>query len=76
MVWPLHLLEASDQTMLCSVSQDGNIGPTYISPGAVALSSAVVVVNGMLSLWLKLDMHWQLLIGAIRWHPASMPPTK
>ena len=75
MAWPLHLLEASDLSMPCSVSQGGPAGPSYISPGAVALASAVVAVNGMLSLWLKLDMHWQLLIGAVRWHPGAVPPS-
>lgn len=58
-----------DKTALCSVNQGGDTGPNHISPGAVALSTAVVLVNGLLSLWLKLDMHWQLLIGAIRSTP-------
>ena len=69
MVWPLHVLEAADKPMLCSTTQGGDPGPNYISPGAVALSSAVVVINCLLSLWLKLDMHWQLLIGAVRRAP-------
>ena len=55
-----------DRSMLCSVSQSGAPGPTYISPWQVALGAAVIVVNALVSLWLKLDMHWQLGIGAIR----------
>ena len=55
-----------DRSLLCSVSQSGAPGPTYISPWQVALGAAVIVVNALVSLWLKLDMHWQLGIGAIR----------
>ncbi len=58
-----------DRTALCSINQGGDTGPNYISPAAVALSTAVVLVNGLLSMWLKLDMHWQLLIGAFRSRP-------
>ena len=62
----LQTLMPQDRSMLCSVSQSGVPGPTYISPGQVALGAAVIVVNALVSLWLKLDMHWQLAIGAIR----------
>ena len=61
-----------DRTALCSINQGGDTGPNYISPGAVALSTAVVLVNGLLALWLKLDMHWQLLIGSIRLQPLPL----
>ncbi|CAL8471622.1 g11164 [Coccomyxa elongata] len=52
--------------MLCSVTQGGEPGPNYISPGQVALGAVVVLVNALVSVWLKLDMHWQLAIGVIR----------
>ncbi|EIE21804.1 putative membrane protein [Coccomyxa subellipsoidea C-169] len=53
--------------MLCSVTQSGqDPGPNYISPGQVALGAAIVIVNAFVSVWLKLDMHWQLLVGVIR----------
>ena len=52
--------------MLCSVSQSGEPGPYYISPWQVALGAAVIVVNALVSLRLKLDMHWQLAVGAVR----------
>ena len=56
-----------DSTMLCSVTQSGqDPGPNYISPGQVALGAAIVIVNAFVSVWLKLDMHWQLLVGVIR----------
>lgn len=62
--WPSIL--PAENTMLCSVSQGGDPGPNYISPAQVALGAAVVLVNGIVSVWLKLDMHWQLAIGTIR----------
>ena len=62
----LQTILPPDRSMLCSVSQSGTPGPTYISPWQVALGAAVIVVNALVSLWLKLDMHWQLGIGAIR----------
>ncbi len=35
-------------------------------PGQVALGATVVLVNALVSVWLKLDMHWQLAVGVIR----------
>lgn len=55
-----------DKSMLCSVTQGGDPGPNYISPGQVALGALVVLVNALVSVWLKLDMHWQLTVGVIR----------
>jgi hypothetical protein len=55
-----------DRTMLCSINQGGDPGPNYIGPGQVAMGAAVILVNAFLSLWLKLDMHWQLAIGTLR----------
>ena len=63
-----------DNTMLCSVNQGGEPGPNYISPGQVALGAIVVLVNALVSIWLNLDMHWQLAIGVIRWTPHHDDP--
>lgn len=62
----LPALLPPERSMLCSVSQSGEPGPYYISPWQVALGAAVILVNALVSLWLKLDMHWQLAVGAIR----------
>ena len=66
-MFDLQTVLPPDRSMLCSVGQSGAPGPTYISSWQVALGAAVIVVNALVSLWLKLDMHWQLAVGAIRW---------
>ncbi|KAK9810214.1 hypothetical protein WJX72_006730 [[Myrmecia] bisecta] len=52
------------QPALCSAQPDP--GPAYISATGVALGAALIVVNAIVSFMLELDLHWQLLIAAIR----------
>ena len=41
--------------------------PAFISPYQVALGAIVIVVNAAISFSMKLDIEWQLAIGALRW---------
>ena len=40
--------------------------PANISPYQVGLGALVIVINAILSVSMKLDLEWQLTIGALR----------
>lgn len=41
--------------------------PAYISPLQVALGAVAIIVNVVTSITMKLDIEWQLAVGAVRW---------
>lgn len=48
--------------------------PAFLGFGSVALASALIVVNALVSVVLHLDLHGQLLIAAIRQAPRVFAP--
>lgn len=38
----------------------------HISPAAVAVAASVMLINGLLSLCLRLDLHWPLAVAVFR----------
>ena len=40
--------------------------PAYITPAQVALGAVVIVINALISFGMKLEIEWQLVIGAVR----------
>lgn len=51
---------------LYSAAADAPAGPMPISLFQIALAVAVIFVNGIVSVWLSLGLHWQLGIGTVR----------
>jgi hypothetical protein len=48
--------------------KDGpEVGPAFISPQQIGIGAAVVLVVAYISFSLQLGLHWQLVIGSIRW---------
>jgi putative ABC transport system permease protein len=42
------------------------VTPILLSPGDIAIAAVLILVDGVLSVALRLDLHWQLLIAAGR----------
>lgn len=41
-------------------------GPVFITPFRLGLAAAVILVNGLVSVWLRLAMHKKLAIATVR----------
>ncbi|KAF4671415.1 hypothetical protein FOZ61_000039 [Perkinsus olseni] len=40
--------------------------PALISPGGIGIAAACLSINVMISLYMKLEIHWRVVVGAIR----------
>ena len=63
-----HLLEPIMLDPMMSDAQHGDedVGPYPISLWGVAIGAVLILINVAVSVALKLDLHWQLAIGAVR----------
>ena len=64
-----HLLDPImlDPLMSDAPHGDEDVGPYPISLWGVAIGAVLVLINVAVSVALKLELHWQLAIGAVRY---------